>query len=174
MKRIALLALIVSSAASHALVFPIFAPFPTPVFLQEGFDTTLAGSYGTLPVFSGIGTASAIGPGVMVVTPYPGVVSVPHLMVGRSADVEIKTVVPMRRFGGYFNSGFFGLFSSTATFNFFDASNTPIGSMTVPLTPVMQWYGFFTIPKWQRVEIIGNVPGFQGLVGMDSLRIRPN
>jgi hypothetical protein len=172
MKQIAVLALAVSAVSAHAVIFP--SPFfATPVPLRHTFDANTAGAYTNIPVFSGLGTAAPIGPGVMAVMTDPSVVSIPHLLVGRSADVQIKVGVPMRRFGGYFNSGFFGLFSGFASFRFFDAANNPIGSATVPLTPAMQWVGFSTFPKWSRVEISGTIPGVQGVVGMDSLRIRP-
>ncbi len=162
------------AVAAHAQVTP--APFFfTPPVMQEGFDTTIAGLYTTMPVFGVPASASAIGTGgMLVVSPYPGVVSLPHLMYGRGVDVEIRTLIPMRRFGGYFRSGFFGLFSTTAEFRFYDASNVLIGTpQIVPMTAALSWVGFTTVPKWNRVEIYGNVPGIPGLVGMDSLRIRP-
>lgn len=173
MKTTAIFALALLSVAANAQVTP--APFfPTPPFLRHNFDTNIAGGYTTLPLFTGIGTANAIGAGTMMVMPDPSNVSFPHVFVGRSADVSITVAVPMRRFGGFFNSGYFGLFSAFATFRFFDAANNPIGSATAPLTPTMAWRGFTTVPKWKRVEIYGWIPGFQGIVGMDSLRIRPN
>lgn len=172
MKQIAVLALAFTAFAANAQVTPI-PFFPTPGPLQHHFDANPAGAYSTLPVFSGLGVAATMGPGLMAVTPDPSVVTAPHLLVGRSADVQIKVAVPMRRFGGYFNSGFWGLFSSTVSFRFYDVFNNPIGSATVPLTTSMQWIGFSTTPKWSRVEITGSIPGIQGIVGMDSLRIRP-
>lgn len=173
MKIYALLALSAVTVAAQAQVFP--APFfPTPLPLRHNFDANIAAGYTTLPLFTGIGTAQAIGTGSMMVMPDPSNVTPPHVFVGRSADIRITVAVPMRRFGGFFNSGYFGLFSGTATFRFYTAANTLIGSATVPLTPLMQWRGFVTIPKWKRVEITGAIPGFQGIVGMDSLRIRPN
>lgn len=172
MKQIAVLAFATAAVSANAVVLP--NPFfATPVPLRHTFDANTAGAYTNIPVFSGLGTAAPLGPGVMAVMTDPSVVSIPHLLVGRGADVQIKVGVPMRRFGGYFNSGFFGLFSSFASFRFFDAANNPIGSATVPLTPAMQWVGFSTFPKWSRVEISGTIPGIQGIVGMDSLRIRP-
>lgn len=172
MKQIAVLALAASAVSANAVVFSS-GFFVTPPALRHTFDANPAGAYTNIPVFTGLGTAATLGPGVMAVMTDPSVVSIPHLLVGRSADVQIKVGVPMRRFGGYFNSGFFGLFSSFAGFRFFDAANNPIGSATVPLTPAMQWVGFSTFPKWSRVEISGTIPGVQGIVGMDSLRIRP-
>jgi hypothetical protein len=172
MKQIAVLALATSAVSAHAVIFP--SPFfATPAPLRHTFDANTAGAYTNIPVFTGLGTAATLGPGVMAVMTDPSVVSIPHLLVGRGADVQIKVGVPMRRFGGFFNSGFFGLFSGSATFRFFDAANNPIGSATVPMTPAMQWVGFTTFPKWSRVEIGGTIPGIQGIVGMDSLRIRP-
>lgn len=173
MKTTALLALAALSVAAQAQVTPA-GFFPTPGPFTHNFDTNIAGPYATLPLFTGIGTANAIGAGAMVVMPDPSNVSFPHVFVGRSADIEITTAFPMRRFGGFFNSGYFGLFSGFAAFRFYDQFNFPIGTAVVPLTPAMTWVGFTTIPKWKRVEILGSIPGFQGIVGMDSLRIRPN
>lgn len=172
MKQIAILALAATAFAANAQVTPI-PFFLAPAPLQHTFDANTAGGYFSLPVFSGLGTAQTLGPGTMMIGPNPSVVSPPHLLVGRSADVQITMNVPMRRFGGYFNSGYFGLFSSSATFRFYDVLNNPIGSATVPLTTSMQWIGFKTSPKWSRVVISGSVPGIQGIVGMDSLRIFP-
>jgi hypothetical protein len=173
MKTYALFALAVLAVAAQAQVTatPFFAA-PPP--LRHNFDANIATGYTTLPVFTGIGTATAMGPGSMMVMPDPSFVSPPHVFVGRNADIEIKVAVPMRRFGGFFNSGYFGLFSGFANFRFYDAANNPIGSASVALTPTMQWVGFKTIPKWKRVEITGVIAGFPGIVGMDSLRIRPN
>lgn len=172
MKWIVLPAFAVLAAAANAQVFP--TPFFfTPGPLVHTFDSNAPGPYASLPVFTGLGTATPIGPGSMGVKADPSVVSTPHLLVGRNADIDITMAIPMRRFGGYFNSGFFGLFSSSVSFRFYDAGNNPIGSATVPLTTSMQWIGFVTLPKWKRVEITGGIPGFQGIVGMDSLRVRP-
>lgn len=172
MKQIAVLALAVTAFAANAQVTPI-PFFATPVGLRHNFDANTAGGYFSLPVFSSLGIAQTVGPGTMMIGPDPSVVSPPHLLVGRSADVQITMNIPMRRFGGYFNSGYFGLFSSNATFRFYDVFNNPIGSATVPLTTSMQWIGFKTAPKWSKVVISGSVPGIQGIVGMDSLRVRP-
>ncbi len=95
-------------------------------------------------------------------------------MYGDGVDVRIVTGMPMRRFGGWFRTGFIGAISPTATFVFYDAANNLIGSQTVTLNLTWQWYGFITNPKWRRVDIIGATPGIQGNVGMDSLTIRPN
>jgi hypothetical protein len=173
MKPLAILALGLFTVAANAQVTPI-PFFPTIAPLTHSFDANPVGVYPSLPLFSGFGTALPLGPGTMGVKADPSVVSVPNLLVGRSADIRINMLIPMRRFGGYFNSGFFGLFSSSATFRFYDAANNPIGSATVPLTTSMQWIGFKTAPKWKRVEIFGSIPGLQGIVGMDSLRVRPN
>lgn len=172
MKQIAVLAFAVTAVAANAQVTPV-PFFLTPPFLQHTFDANAAGAYTTLPLFTGLAVAQTMGPGVMAVKQDPNVVSIPHLMVGRSADVDITMAVPMRRFGGFFNSGHFGLFSGTANFRFYDVFNNPIGSATVPLTTTMQWFGFKTTPMWRRVEITGSIPGIQGIVGMDSLRVRP-
>ena len=173
MKFPALFAFAALSVAAQAQVTPA-AFFPTPAPFTHNFDANLAGGYLSLPLFTGIGVANTIGPGTMMVLPDPSFVSPPHVFVGRSADIEITTAFPMRRFGGFFNSGYFGLFSGFVAFRFYDQFNFPIGTAVAPLTPTMQWVGFTTIPKWQRVEILGGIPGLQGIVGMDSLRIRPN
>jgi hypothetical protein len=173
MKTYAILALAALSIAAQAQVTPA-AFFATPPPLRHNFDANIAGGYTTLALFTGIGTATPIGPGTMMVMPDPSNVSFPHVFVGRNADIDISVAFPMRRFGGFFNSGYFGLFSGFAGFRFYDAANNPIGSAIVPLTTTMQWVGFTTIPKWKRVEITGVIPGFPGIVGMDSLRIRPN
>ncbi len=173
MKTTALLALAALSVAAQAQVTPTVF-FPTPAPLTHNFDTNIAGGYTTLALFTGIGTALPIGTGTMMVMPDPSNVSFPHVFVGRGADIEISVVAPMRRFGGFFNSGYFGVISGFAAFRFYDAFNFPIGTAVAPLTTTMQWVGFTTVPKWKRVEIYGFVPGFQGIVGMDSLRIRPN
>lgn len=174
MKKLAVFAIVVAAGACQAQVTSI-GPFPTNPIWMEGFDTTAQGAYNNLPVFGTPAVAQRIGAGQLIVRPWPGVVSAPHLMVGDGADVRIITQIPMRRFGGFFKSGFFGAFSTTATFVFFDVAGNMIGSpQIVPLTPNSQWIGFMTVPKWRRVEIYGNVPGLPGIVGMDSLRIRPN
>jgi hypothetical protein len=173
MKTTAIFALAAFSVAAQAQVTPTVF-FATPPPFTHSFDTNTAGGYLSLPLFTGLGVANAIGPGTMMVMPDPSNVSFPHVFVGRSADIEITTAFPMRRFGGFFNSGYFGLFSGFAAFRFYDQFNFPIGTAVVPLTPTMTWVGFTTIPKWQRVEILGSIPGLQGIVGMDSLRIRPN
>jgi hypothetical protein len=173
MRKIALIMLATSAVTAHAIVVPT-GPFAAPPAFQERFDTTTAGMYNALPVFGTPALAQRIGIGQMQVGPYPWVNTVPHLLVGQRADVRITTLVPMRRFGGFFNSGYFGVFSTSATFRFFDASNNFIGQQTVPMSTTMQFYAFQTFPKWRRVEIYGNVPGFAGCIGMDSLRIRPN
>lgn len=173
MKKIAVFALgFLVTVSAHAQVFP--TPFfATPPIFREGFDTTAPGPYTSFPVFGVPALISRIGTGSIIVSPYPGVNTVPNLLYGNQANVRIVSLIPMRRFGGYFNSGFLGAFSSTATFRFFDASGFPIGSATVPLTTTMTWYGFRTIPKWRRVEIYGNIAALPGAVGIDSLRIRP-
>jgi len=174
MKKSFVLGLLLVASASQAIVLPA-AFFPTPPFLRENFDTTAVGVYNTLPVFGVPAVMNRIGTGGgLVVRPYPGVNTVPNMLVGDNVDAEIISLIPMRRFGGFFRSGVFGAFSSTATFRFYDVANNPIGTAVVPMTMGFTWVGWQTFPKWRRVEIIGSVPGFQGLVAMDSLRIRPN
>lgn len=164
-------AVLAAAASAQVTPTPFFATLP---FLTHNFDTNATGTYASLPVFFGIGTAQPIGPGQIGVKNDISAFTAPNLLVGRSADVSISVLVPMRRFGGYFNSGFFGLFSNSVGFRFYDSSNNFIGSATAPLSTSMTWIGFTTTPKWQRVEITGAIPGVQGIVGMDSLRIRPN
>jgi len=173
MKKLAILALAIGAANAQALVFPT-AFFAAPANMQESFDSMVAGPYNAFPVFGVPAVCQRSGTGTLMVGPHSPPVSAPNILVGRSADIRITTLTPMRRFGGYFNSGYFGAMSTTATFRFYDASNNFIGQQVVPLTTTMTWRGFITLPKWRRVEIFGNVPGIQGLVGMDSLRIRPN
>lgn len=173
MRKIFGLAFLAFAAASQAVVLPT-GFFATPAIMQENFDTTATGVYNTLPVFGVPAVMARIGTaGGLVVRPYPGVNTAPNMIYGDNVDAQIKTLVPMRRFGGFFRSGIVGVFSATATFRFYDAANNPIGSMTVPMSTTFTWFGFQTFPKWRRVEILGAVPGFPGLIGMDSLRIRP-
>jgi hypothetical protein len=174
MKKTFVFAFAVLAAASQAIVSSI-GFFPTPAIMQEGFDTTTVGTYNALPVFSVPAVMSRIGTGgQLVVRPYPGVNTIPNMCFGDGVNAQIKTGIPMRRFGGFFMSGINGVFSSTATFRFYDAANNPIGAATVALSPLFTWVGFSTIPKWKRVEILGSIPTLPGYVGMDSLRIRPN
>jgi len=173
MKKIAVFALgFLVTVAAHAQVFT--TPFfNTPPIFREGFDTTIPNNYNAFPVFGSPAFIQKIGPGSLTVTPYPGVNTFPNLLFGNNANVRIVSAIPMRRFGGYFNSGYIGAFASMAKFVFYDAANNVIGSQTVTLTTTLQWVGFLTIPKWRKVEIYGNVAALPGLVGMDSLRIRP-
>jgi hypothetical protein len=175
MKKLVAMALIAAiSVVSYAQVTTTVF-FPAPLVLQETFDSITPSTYNTLPVFGPFGIASRIGTGgSLVVRPWPGVPSTPNMMYGDNVDVRIKTAIPMKRFGGFFCSGIIGVFSSMAKFVFYDASNNVIGSQTVPMMTTWQWIGFKTIPKWKKVEIYGNIPGFQGAVAMDWLRMRPN
>jgi len=173
MKKIAVFALGLLVTAAHAVVLPI-PFFATPAPLREGFDTTLVGNYNTLPVFGPLGTMTRIGTGgPLTVQSFIGANTVPNIIFGNNADARITLIVPMRRFGGYFRSAVGGAFSPTATFKFYDAFNNPIGGMTLPMTSTFTWHGFITFPMWKRVEIYGAIPGYQGIVGIDSLRIRP-
>lgn len=173
MKKLALIVFATASlSTAHAVIFPT-GFFATPNPLRENFDSTIAGNYNAMPVF-GIGAVmQRIGIGSLQVQPFLGVNTVPHMLFGNRADVRITTPILMRRFGGYFASGVNGVFSGFATFRFFDAFNNPIGSASVPMTTTFTWVGFQTFPKWRRVEIYGAIPGLQGHVMMDSLRIRP-
>lgn len=173
MKKIAVFALALMITGAHALVFPT-AFFATPLPLRENFDTTLVGPYNTLPVFGPLGNMSRIGTGgSLMVQSFIGANTAPNIIYGNNVDARITLLVPMRRFGGYFRSAVGGAFSPTASFKFYDAFNNPIGGMTVPMTSTFTWHGFITFPMWKRVEIYGAIPGYQGIVGIDSLRIRP-
>ena len=172
MKKLALLAIAAAAVSAQAQVFPS-GPFATFPFWQEDFDSTPTGPYINLPVFGSPAVMQRIGPGQLMVQNWAGVNSVPNMIWGRQADARITTLIPMRRFSGWFFSGIFGLFSGTMTVRFFDVSNTLIGSVTVPLTTTPQFYAWQTNPLWRRVEIMGNIPGFPGIVGIDSLSIRP-
>jgi hypothetical protein len=172
-KLLLLLSLASIPLVASPIVFPV-PPFPTPSILQETFDTTATGAYLSNPTFGGIGVYGRIGPinACMVATAnLVPPLSPPHSMFGRGCDVQWKVNVPMRRFGGWFRSTPSGPLSTTATFNFFDAANNPIGTITVPLTPVWTWRGFLTIPKWSRVEVIGNA-SLPGYVAHDNVRVR--
>jgi hypothetical protein len=175
MKKLVALALIAATSVVSYATVTFTGPFAAPLILQETFDSITPSTYNTLPVFGVPAVATRIGTGgSLVVRPWPGVPSTPNMMYGDGVDVRIKTSIPMRRFGGFFRSGVVGVFSSMATFVFYDASNTVIGSQSVPMTTSWQWVGFITNPKWKTVEIYGNVPGFAGAVAMDWLRMRPN
>lgn len=173
------LMLLLCAFAAPLVASPIVIPIPTfatPPILQETFDTTVSGAYISNPTFSGLGVYSRIGTlnACMVATAnLVPPLSPPHSMFGRGCDVQWRVGIPMRRFGGWFRSTPTGPLSTTATFRFYDIANNPIGTITVPLTPVWTWRGFLTIPKWARVEVIGNasLPGF---VAHDNVRIRPN
>lgn len=174
MKKLALLALATASVvAAHAQVFPT-GPFVTPAFWQEDFDSITQGPYNILPVFGSPAFMQRIGTGgSLMVTPWPGLNTPPHMIYGDQVNARIVTLIPMRRFSGWFHSGIAGVFSSTMTLRFFDAANNPIGSVTVPLTTTPQFYAWRTVPLWRRVEIYGNIAAFPGAVGIDSLSIRP-
>lgn len=174
MKKTLVFALLTLAAASQAVIFPN-AFFATPVPFRENFDSTIQGSYNSLPAFGTPALMSRIGTGgSLAVQPFVGANTVPHVLFGDQVDVRLQTLLPMRRFGGFFRAGVLGVFSPTVSFRFFDAFNNPVGSATVPLTATFQWIGFQTFPKWRRVEIYGGIPGFPGAVAMDSLRIRLN
>jgi hypothetical protein len=175
MKKLAVFAFVIAAGAIQAQVTPT-TPFATPAIFQENFDSTAANTYSALSIFGTPATAQQIGAGAgLVVQPYPGLISNPHLMVGNGVDIAINTTVPMRRFGAWFRSGFFGVFSSAARVFFYDASNNLIGSpQSIILTSNFVWYGWTANPKWKRIEIYGVVPGFPGAVGLDSMTIRPN
>jgi len=174
MKKIAVFALgflVVGAASAQVTPIPFFN---TPVIFRENFDTMPTGNSNAFP---GFGVPVLFqkfgGPGSLTVTPYPGVNTFPNLMFGNNANVRITSLLPMRRFGGYFRTGFVGAFSNFAKFIFYDAAGNVIGSQGVTLTTTMQWVGFVTVPQWRRVEIIGSIAALPGIVGMDSLRIRP-
>jgi hypothetical protein len=175
MKKLLLsLSALAAPFAAQAIVIPIFFPF-TPT-MSENFDTFTPGTYSTHPVFGGFGTTNMIGTGGLLVVDNFQVpaLSAPNCFWGRGVDVEWKVPVPMRRFGGWFRRVQVGVVINSATFRFYDASNNPLGSMTVPLTNTWTWRGFRTLPaKWSRVEVIGNGP-FPGLVAHDDVRIRFN
>lgn len=173
MRKLLIFLFATAAVASQAVVIP-WGFFGTPPALRTNFDSMSPGSYTSFPVFSGNGIAVALGAGSLVVG--PPFLSTPNGMAGSNADVMIRMNIPMRRFGGRFrnvvNSA--GAAATTATFKFYDAAGTPLGTNTVPLTGTWTWIGFMTIPKWVRVEIYGNIPGFQGGVVMDNIRVRPN
>ena len=150
-------------------------PFTAPPAFNENFDSIAAGSYAGLPVFGVPAVALQIGTGVgLDVQPQVGNPSLPHCMYGNRVDVRIISAIPMRRFGGLFRSGFIGLFSPTARFVFYDSSNNVIGVQTATMTTAWSWVGSQTIPKWNRVDILGAIPGVAGCIGMDDLVMRPN
>jgi hypothetical protein len=173
MRKLLILAFASAAVVSQAIVIPI-PFFTTAPALRSNFDSMSPGSYTSFPVFSGNGLAVALGPGSLLVG--PPFLSAPNGMSGFNADVLIRVNIPMRRFGGRFRNVVLstGVAATAATFKFFDASGTPLGTQTVPLTATWTWHGFFTNPKWVVVQIFGNIPGFQGGVVMDNLRIRPN
>jgi hypothetical protein len=173
LKKLAVLLVAAAAAASQALVFPS-APFPTAPFWMEDFDSTPAGVYPGLPIFSGWANCVGYGAGgALVVRPSLNPPTLPHMLYGDGKDVRITTSMPMRRFSGWFRQVPFSIPSSTVTFRFYDVSLSPIGTVTVPLTGSWQWYGWATLPKWRRVEIEGNIIGLPGGVAMDSLAMRP-
>lgn len=173
MRKLLVLALIGASAASQAFVAP-FPFFPTSPALIERFDTTAAGAYPLFPVFSGLGICQRIGTGGLLnVGPPSPFVTTPNGVFGRGVDIQVRINAQMNLFGGFFKQGLFGIVPpTTATFNFYTASNVLIGGMTVPLTASWQWLGFVVIPKWSRVDIIGNGP-LPGYIVMDSIRMFP-
>lgn len=174
MKKLALLAIAATaSIAAQAQVTPS-APFGTFPFWQENFDTTAAGTYNNLTVFGTPAVMQRIGAGgSLVVRPWPGVNTAPHMIYGDNVNARITTLIPMKRFSGWFFSGIIGLFSPTMTVRFFDVSNNPIGSATVPMTTAPQFFAWQTTPMWRRVEIYGGIPSFPGVVAIDSLSMRP-
>jgi hypothetical protein len=174
MKKIAsVLALTVVAAMSNAVVTSCLT-FPTFPFWTEKFDTITSGAYNTLSVFSGWGNASRIGSnGAMVVRPIPAPPSIPNVLYGDAVDIRIVTVVPMKRFGGFFKAAPIGVMPTMVGFKFYDWTSTLIGTVAVPLTSTWQWIGWQTTPMWSRVEIYGNIPTFPGAVAMDTLTMRP-
>ena len=176
MRNLLALALATLSVASQAIVVPT-GFFPTAPALRSNFDSMAAGPYTSFPVFSGNGIAATFGGGGSLnVGPPAAFLSPPNAMFGAGTDVQIRMNIPMRRFGGYFHDIVLssGVSATSATFKFYDVSNTLIGSATAPITPTWTWIGYKTAPKWVRVEITGNVGGTLGGVVMDNLRVRPN
>jgi hypothetical protein len=173
MKKLLSMAVLAAVATTtYAQVTPT-GFFPTPAFWTEGFDTTAAGNYNTLPVFGPWALGSKIGAnGALVVRPIPTPPSVPNVIYGDNVDMRITAAIPMKRFGGWFKSAPFGAIVTAVRFDFYDNAGSLIGSQSVPLGTTWQWIGFQTTPQWKRVEIFGNIPGFGGLVAMDSLRMR--
>src|SRR3569832_904653 len=102
MKKIATLALIAAAALSQAQVTSS-TTFITPPAFQETFDSITTGTYAGLPVFTSPAVATQIGTGTgLVVRPWPGVPTTPNMMYGDGVDVSIRTLIPMKRFGGFF------------------------------------------------------------------------
>jgi hypothetical protein len=173
MKKLALLALVAVSVAAQAQVTSA-GPFATPAAFQENFDSIAAGTYNSLSVFGTPAVMQRLGTGgSLVVRPWPGLNTMPHMIYGDNVNARITTAIPMKRFSGWFHSGIIGLFSPTMTVRFYDMFLNPIGSATVNLTTTPQFFAWKTTPKWRRVEILGGIPGFPGVVAIDSLSIRP-
>ena len=173
MKKLLLLGMLAVASASQAQVF-WNGPFPTPAFWIESYDTLTPGGTNSVNLFTGWATANRIGTnGQLWIGPPPvWNLTPPHAMYGRAVDVEIVAAIPMRRFGGMFARMVPGMVqSTTGTFRFYDNSNVFIGQMTVPISPGFSWRGFRTVPRWKRVEIIGNAP-IPGHIAMDQSRIR--
>jgi hypothetical protein len=173
MKKLALLAFATVAVAAQAQVTtsPSFTP---PAIFQDDFDSIAAGTYNSLSVFGVPATMSRIGTGgSLVVRPWTGLNTPPHMIYGDNVNAQISVGPPMKRFSGWFHSGIIGVFSPQMSVRFFDASNSPIGGVTVNLTTTPQFFAWQTTPKWKRVEIYGTIPGFAGAVAIDSLSIQP-
>jgi hypothetical protein len=171
-KKLLVLCCLAIVGVGRAAIIPI-GLFP-PVY-QETFDSMAPGPYTAFPVFAATGAMAAFnGPGDIYVGPPIAFLSAPNGAMGIDADALIKESVPMRAFGGYFESGFSstGVVATAVTFKFYDAGGVLIGTVTHPLTFAWTWIGYATIPKWAVVKIEGNAssPGF---VVMDNLRAAP-
>ncbi len=182
MRKFIVLLLLGSTAAAHAIVIPLLAPFPTAAPMQEPFTAIAPGSYFATTVFSTpvLSTVYALQPGngpLFIGPPpfwQPPALSPPNTLIGNGTDVAYRVVPSMRRFGGWFrnspNSA--GVAATFAKFAFFDASGNLIGTQGIPLTNTWTWRGFMTVPQlYSRVEIYGNIGG--GGVEMDDVRVRP-
>src|SRR5687767_3120440 len=119
MKKLAVCALAAVAVAAQAQVTTT-GPFATFWFWQEDFDTTAQGPYNALPVFGTPALMQRLGPGSLVVSPWTTANTAPHIIYGNNAHARITTVIPMKRFSGWFHSGIIGLFSPVMTVRFYD------------------------------------------------------
>ncbi|MEZ0325439.1 MAG: hypothetical protein ACAH95_06000 [Fimbriimonas sp.] len=181
MRKLLVFLMIGSAAASHAIVVPLLAPFPTTAPMMEPFTTIGPGLFFATPVFSTpvLSTAYALAPGsgqIYVGPPpfwQPPALSPPHTMIGMGTDVAFRVFPSMRRFGGWFRNSpnTAGVGATFAKFAFYDSAGNLIGTQGIPLTNTWTWRGFMTVPAlYSRVEIYGNIGG--GGVEMDNVRIR--
>lgn len=181
MRKTLLLALLAATAISQAQVNTIpVGPFVTATQLMENFDTIPSGSYFGASLFQPpmAGTVYALNPPNMVdIMPPPGwqppAFSPPNTCIGTGTDLGIRVSPVMRRFGGYFRNApnIFGIAPTAAKIVFYDQSNNFIGAVGVPLTNTWTWRGWWTNPRFSRIEIYGGAG--PGGVELDNIEVRP-